>query len=38
VLIATVEGDIHDIGKAIVVSLLVANGFNVLDLAVMCQP
>jgi trimethylamine corrinoid protein len=32
VLIATVEGDIHDIGKAIVVSLLVANGFNVLDL------
>jgi trimethylamine corrinoid protein len=32
VLIATVEGDIHDIGKAIVASLLVANGFNVLDL------
>lgn len=32
VLIATVEGDIHDIGKAIVVSLLVANGFDVLDL------
>jgi len=32
VLIATVEGDIHDIGKAIVVSLLVANGLNVLDL------
>jgi trimethylamine corrinoid protein len=32
ILIATVEGDIHDIGKAIVVSLLVANGFNVLDL------
>ena len=32
VLIATVEGDIHDIGKAIVVSLLVANGFNVLDM------
>ncbi len=26
------EGDNHDIGKAIVVSLLVANGFNVLDL------
>jgi len=32
VLIATVEGDIHDIGKAIVVSLLVANGFNVVDM------
>ncbi len=32
VLIATVEGDIHDIGKAIVVSLLVANGFEVMDL------
>lgn len=32
ILIATVEGDIHDIGKAIVVSLLVANGFDVLDL------
>lgn len=32
VLIATVEGDIHDIGKAIVVSLLVANGIDVLDL------
>ena len=32
VLIATVEGDIHDIGKAIVVSLLVANGFDVVDM------
>ena len=32
ILIATVEGDIHDIGKAIVVSLMVANGFEVLDL------
>lgn len=32
VLIATVEGDIHDIGKAIVVSLLVANGFEVADM------
>ncbi len=32
VLIATVEGDIHDIGKAIVVSLLVANGFEVTDM------
>jgi trimethylamine corrinoid protein len=32
VLIATVEGDMHDIGKAIVSSLMVANGFEVLDL------
>ncbi|MFO8192829.1 MAG: cobalamin-dependent protein [Bacillota bacterium] len=32
VVIATVEGDMHDIGKAIVSSLMVANGFEVLDL------
>ena len=32
VVIATVEGDVHDIGKTIVVSLLRANGFAVLDL------
>jgi trimethylamine corrinoid protein len=31
-LIATVEGDVHDIGKTIVVSLFKANGFDVLDL------
>lgn len=31
-LIATVKGDVHDIGKCIVVSLLKANGFNVHDL------
>jgi len=30
--IGTIEGDIHDIGKAIVVSLLQANGFQVYDL------
>jgi trimethylamine corrinoid protein len=30
--IGTVEGDMHDIGKTIVVSLLRANGFEVLDL------
>jgi len=30
--IGTVEGDMHDIGKTIVVSLLRANGFDVLDL------
>ncbi|MFC1791515.1 corrinoid protein [Gemmatimonadota bacterium] len=32
VVIATVEGDVHDIGKTIVVSLLRANGFEVMDL------
>jgi len=31
-LIATVKGDVHDIGKCIVVSLLRANGFTVHDL------
>lgn len=32
VLIATVKGDVHDIGKCIVVSLMKANGFEVHDL------
>jgi trimethylamine corrinoid protein len=32
VVIGTVEGDMHDIGKTIVVSLMRANGFEVLDL------
>ena len=32
IVIGTVEGDIHDIGKMIVVSLLKANGFEVYDL------
>jgi trimethylamine corrinoid protein len=32
ILIATVKGDVHDIGKCIVVSLLQANGFKVHDL------
>jgi trimethylamine corrinoid protein len=32
IVIGTVEGDIHDIGKVIVVSLLKANGFEVYDL------
>lgn len=34
VVIGTVEGDIHDIGKNIVVFLLDVNGFEVLDLGV----
>jgi len=32
VIIGTVEGDIHDIGKTIVGSILSANGFEVIDL------
>lgn len=32
IVIGTVEGDIHDIGKTIVVSFLKANGFEVYDL------
>ena len=32
VLLATVKGDVHDIGKCIVVSLMRANGFTVHDL------
>ena len=32
VLMATVQGDVHDIGKCIVVSLFKANGFTVHDL------
>ena len=32
ILFGTVEGDVHDIGKTIVVSLFKANGFEVLDI------
>ncbi len=32
IVLATVKGDVHDIGKCIVVSLMKANGFSVLDL------
>ncbi len=32
VVLATVKGDVHDIGKCIVVSLMKANGFTVHDL------
>ena len=31
VVIGTVEGDVHDIGKSLVVSMLLANGFEVYD-------
>ncbi len=38
VLIGTVEGDIHDIGKNIVSFMLDVNGFEVLDLGVNVPP
>lgn len=38
VLIGTVEGDIHDIGKDVVVFMLEANGFEVIDLGVDVPP
>ena len=34
VVVGTVQGDIHDIGKDLVVSLLKANGYEVIDLGV----
>jgi methanogenic corrinoid protein MtbC1 len=38
VLIGTVEGDIHDIGKDIVTFLLSVNGFEVRDIGIDVQP
>jgi len=38
VVIGTVQGDIHDIGKNIVVAVLEANGFEVIDLGVDVPP
>ena len=38
VVIGTVQGDIHDIGKTIVTSLLIANGFEVYDLSIDVPP
>ena len=34
---ATVKGDVHDIGKNIVAVVLTCGGFEVIDLGVMCQ-
>ena len=34
VIVAAVQGDIHDIGKNIVASMLIASGFNVIDMGV----
>lgn len=36
VLIATVKGDVHDIGKNIVSVVMACNGYNIIDLGVMC--
>jgi len=36
VILATAKGDIHDIGKNIVGTMLAANGFKVIDLGVDC--
>ena len=38
VVIGTATGDIHDIGKTIVATLLAANGFDVVDLGVDVSP
>jgi 5-methyltetrahydrofolate--homocysteine methyltransferase len=38
VIIATVQGDIHDIGEDIVVLMLDVNGFDVLDLGIDVPP
>jgi methanogenic corrinoid protein MtbC1 len=38
IVIATVQGDIHDIGKDIVVLMLDVNGFDVLDLGIDVSP
>lgn len=38
VVIGTVSGDIHDIGKSMVSTLLIAGGFNVIDLGVDVKP
>jgi 5-methyltetrahydrofolate--homocysteine methyltransferase len=38
VLLATVKGDVHDIGKNIVAVVLACNGYSVTDLGVMVAP
>ena len=38
ILLATVEGDVHDIGKGIVASTLKAGGFEVIDLGMDVEP
>ena len=38
ILIGTVEGDVHDIGKNIIIALLEAEGFEIIDLGVDVSP
>ncbi len=38
VLIATVKGDVHDIGKNIVAVVMACNGYDIRDLGVMVEP
>ena len=38
VLLATVKGDVHDIGKNIVSVVMACNGYKILDLGVMVSP
>jgi methylmalonyl-CoA mutase cobalamin-binding domain/chain len=38
IVIGTVEGDVHDIGKNIVIALLEAEGFDIIDLGVDVPP
>ena len=38
VVIGTVDGDVHDIGKNLVITMLRANGFDVIDLGVDVPP
>lgn len=38
VLLATVRGDVHDIGKNIVAVVMACNGFEIIDLGVMTPP
>ncbi len=38
VVIATVRGDNHDIGKNILISMLMSSGFNIIDLGMDCPP
>lgn len=38
IVLATVKGDVHDIGKNIVAVVLACNGFKVIDLGVMAEP
>ncbi|WXG46928.1 MAG: cobalamin-dependent protein [Candidatus Atabeyarchaeum deiterrae] len=37
IVVATVKGDSHDIGKSILISVLMSTGFNIIDLGVDCD-